>query len=116
MSDRVIIIVIAANQFLLSLVLLVFALYAIPFALVLGPWGFVNAFALLSSNVFARKSALVWHIIFVGYVLVASISVHKPLDDPNYKALLVWAVVDLAAIFYLAKILGYLRKRTKSKT
>ena len=114
MLNRVLIMVIAANQFLLSLALLGLALYRIPFALILGPWGFVNAFALLSSNVFARKSALVWHIIFVGYVFVASIG--KPLDNPSSKSLLVWAVVDLVAIFYLLKILGFLPNRAKSKT
>jgi hypothetical protein len=96
--DGAIILAIAISQFLLSLALIGIGLYGM---------------VLLSSSVYARKSALVWHIVFVGWVLVGSIS-----GLPGfYNARLIkpWAVVDIAAVFYLAKILGYLGARANLK-
>jgi hypothetical protein len=113
MPERVIVVSIAVNTFLLSLALIGIGLYGMVLLLVFGLWGLVNSFALLSSSVYARKSALVWHIVFVGWVLVGSIS-----GLPGfYNARLIkpWAVVDIAAVFYLAKILGYLGARTNLK-
>jgi hypothetical protein len=111
--DRAIILAIAISQFLLSLALIGIGLYGMVLLLIFGLWGLVNSFALLSSSVYARKSALVWHIVFVGWVLVGSIS-----GLPGfYNARLIkpWAVVDIAAVFYLAKILGYLGARANLK-
>lgn len=110
MRDKLIISPIAISQFLLSLVLMGIALYGLPLLFVFGLWGLVNACALFSSSISPRVAALIWHLMFVGYVLIASIG--KPLDNASNKTLLLWAVVDLAAIFYLAKVtLHYVRNR-----
>jgi hypothetical protein len=113
MANRLAILLIAVNTFLLSLSLMGIGLYGMPLLIVFGFWGLVNAVALLFSSVFAQKSALVWHIIFIGWVLVGSAS-GRP-GFYNARLIKPWALVDLAAVFYLAKILGYLRARTNSK-
>ena len=105
MRDRVIIFAIAFSQFWLSLGLMGVALYGSPFLLMFGLWGFVNAFVLLSSSVFARKSALIWHIIFVGYVFINAIG--RLPNNQGDRIIVLWAVVDLAVIFYLAKTLAH---------
>ena|ERR1041385_3656387 len=113
MLERVIVVAIAVSTFLLSLALIGIGLYGMVLLLVFGLWGLVNAVALLSSSVFVRKSALVWHMIFVGWVLAGSIT-----GLPGfYNARLIkpWAVVDIATVFYLAKILGYLGTRANLK-
>ena len=110
MRDKMVLLAIAISQFLLSLALLGIALYGSPLALIFGLWGLINAIALFSSSVLPRISSLIWHLIFVGSVFIASIG--KPLDNASNKTLLLWAVVDLAAIFYLAKVtFHYLRNR-----
>lgn len=114
MRDRVIILAVAVSQFLLSLALMGIALYGLPLLLIFGLWGLVSAVALLSSSIFARKSALIWHLVYVGLVLVFSI-IGLVTDKHVDKVLQLWAVVDLVAIFYLAKMLGYALGR-KSET
>jgi len=111
--ERVLVFLIAVNTFLLSLVLMAFGLYGIFLPALFGFWGLINAFALLFSNVLVRKSALVWHMVFVGSVLVGSIAGLRGFwNAMNIKP---WAVVDIAAVFYLAKILGYLGTRANPK-
>lgn len=115
MFDKLMILAIAISQFLLSVALTEIALYGSPsFLLIFGLWGLINTVALFSSSVLPRISSLIWHLIFVGYVLVASIS--KPLDNPSNKTVLLWAVVDLAAIFYLAQVTRrYVRQQPSQK-
>jgi uncharacterized membrane protein YphA (DoxX/SURF4 family) len=114
MWNKVAIFVIAISQFVLSLVWLGVAMAGglSPSLVVYGVWGLVSACVLPFSGVVTRAVALVWHLIFVGYVLANS----RPPNNETDKIITVWAVLDLAATFYLAKItLHSYRNRPKSE-
>jgi hypothetical protein len=115
MRNRVIVFAIAFSQFWLPLALMGVALYGGSLLLMFGLWGFVNAFVLLSYSVLARKSALIWHIIIVGYVLITAIN--RPPNNQGDRIIVLWAAGDLAAVFYLAQtVLHPMQDRTKSGT
>ena len=110
--EKAIIFAIAINQLLLSLIFLEIALvYGLsPFLAILGLWGLINAFALFSSSVLPRAGAFFWHLLFVGYVFVSLIS--GPHQNASDRFIVVWAVIDLAAILYLGKsLLEYHRNK-----
>jgi len=109
-GQRIIVGAIAFSQFCLSLLLLALGLY-IPYLLPFGLWGLINSFTLLSANVAARKSALIWYIMFLAFVGYGTARAGHPPSDPTSRALEVWAFVALAAVLYLARILGYLGNR-----
>jgi hypothetical protein len=113
MRAKVIIYTIAVSQFLLSLVWLGVAMAGglSPALLVYGLWGLVGSCLLPFFGVASRISALVWHLIFVGYILGNG----RPPNNQTDTIITVWAVADLAAIFYLAStILHHFRKEAKS--
>lgn len=107
--DKTIMWVIAVNQFLLSIGLLGLALYALPLPLILGLWGLLNSIVLPFSKLAAQKNALIWHLIFVGWVFLSSIVKLPGILYSNFP-LTIWAVIDLAVVAYLAKHLGFLGK------
>jgi hypothetical protein len=112
MRDRIIILAIAFSQFWLSLLLLGLALYAGPFFplfLSFGLWGMINSFTLPSAHVAAGKSALLWNLIFLVFLALGSLAT----GNPSPQNSLSWMVelggfVALGAIYYLARVLGYL--------
>ena len=112
MRDRIIILAIALSQFWLSLLLLGFALYAGPFFplfLLFGLWGMINSFTLPSAHVAAGKSALLWHIIFLAFLALGSLTTGSSLPQSPLSWMLdLGGLVSLGAIYYLGRVLGYL--------
>ena len=115
MLNRVSIVIIAISQFLLAL-----ALGGVGMAgglsrllLAFAVFGLVSACLLPFFGVVSRAVALAWHLIFVSSLLANA-------RAPNNKTdtiVIVWAVLDLAAILYLAKtILDSFRNPPKSQT
>jgi hypothetical protein len=99
------------SQFFQSLALAGIALRGSGILLIFGLWGLVNSVALLSSSILARQSALLWHGISVGYVLVWCLSPNADVQH-NYSVLLL-ALLNLAVAGYLAKTLSHMWKRNK---
>jgi hypothetical protein len=112
MRDRIIILAIAFSQFWLSILLLGITLYAGPFFplfLFFGLWGLINSFILPSAHIAAGKSALLWHIVFLAFLALGSLTTGNPLpQNPLSWMLELGGFVALGAIFYLARVLGYL--------
>jgi len=111
MRHKLIIYAVAISQFLQSLGLAgIGALHGSGMLLIFGLWGMANALALLSSNILARKIALLWHAISVGYVLIWCLS---PISDvQNNKTTLLVAAINSGAVFCLARVLEYFGSRT----
>ena len=97
---------IAFSQFWLSLLLLGLGLY-LPPLLLFGLWGLINSFTLLSSSIGARKSALMWHGMFLAFFVWFDTGQGS---KPRW-VLELWALFGLASSFYLARVLGYLGNR-----
>jgi len=109
--DRTLTFAVGIDQCLLSFAFIGMGLSGSPVAVIFGLWGLINTFALLSSGILPRISSLVWHLLFVGSVFVSALT--KPLTNPSDKTLLLWALVDLAAIFYLVNVTRrYVRNRS----
>jgi hypothetical protein len=111
MRDRIIIGVIAFSQLLLSLLSLMVGMTYLggPLLLLYGIWGLITAVALVPSSVRARKSAIAWHTIFVGYVVYGVLATsNQPQHNQGYWFFVLWGAGGVAAIFYLASGLGYL--------
>jgi len=106
MGNKLAIFAFAFVQLWLSLELTV-ATYGTPVFVAFGFWGLGTALAQFSSSVFARKSALVWHLIVLGFILVNSVIQRVAPTD----SVLLLTVFELVAVWYLAKILGYVRMK-----
>jgi hypothetical protein len=112
MRDWILIRLIALSQFVLSLLFMSLALYGGPLFLLFGAWGFINSLVLLFASTAGRASALTWHIIFVAFLAYAFAKGGNPFPkDPTSLMLELWGYVALAAIYYLARVLGYLGNR-----
>lgn len=118
-ADRAILsLVIFLNQLLLSLLCL-WILAISPgtdlsvFVGLYGLWGLISAFSLFFTGFAPRVVALVWHLIFVGYVLGRSNTGPVPVraDDP----ILLWARYDLIVVSYLAITAAVVRYRKSRK-
>lgn len=113
MRERVAIFVIAISQFLLSLLMVWVSMAGglAPSLMAYGICGLVNACLLPFAGMVARAVALLWHLFFVWYILGNG----RPPNNGTDWVVTVWAVLDLGAVFYLAKtILDRLRQRAKS--
>jgi hypothetical protein len=109
MRDRIIIGAIAFSQFWLSLLLLALALYAGPLFLLFGLWGLITSFTLPFAHIAAGKSALLWHIIFLGFLAWGSLRTGNRSPQNSLSWMLeLGGLVALGAIYYLATVLGYL--------
>jgi hypothetical protein len=111
MREQIIIGAIAFSQLLLSLLSLGIGMTYLggPLFLLFGIWGFITSVALVASSIRAQKSAIAWHMIFVGYVMYASLATSDSSHDSQVSwFFLLWAAAGVAAIFYLAGRLGYL--------
>ena len=109
MRQKLIIYPVAISQFLQSVVCAGAALHGSVLLLIFGFWGLINSMVLLSSNILARQSALLWHAIAVGYVLIWCLSPTSEVQ--NNKSTLLLAAMNVGAILCLAKALGYLGSR-----
>lgn len=109
MRDRIIICAIAFSQFWLSLLLLALALFGGPLFLLFGLWGLINAFTLLSARIAAGKSALLWYVIFLVFLALGSLNTGNPLPQNSMSWILeLGGFAAMAAIYYLATVLGYM--------
>lgn len=108
MRDRIIIGAIAISQSWLSLLFLLYGLY-LPPLLLFGLWGLINSVTLFSASIAARKSTLIWHLVFLAFVAYASAKAgSSPAHGRMGWFIELWALFSLAVIFYLARVLGYL--------
>lgn len=72
-----------------------------------GIWGLITSLALDPTSVRARKSAIVWHTIFVAIVAWAFTGSNPSHSNPAEWIVLLWGAAGLAAVFYLASEPGY---------
>src|SRR6266481_1431679 len=116
MRDKLIIGAIVVVQLLVSLLCMWLA-FLIPYGgshPLLGAyagWGLISALALVSGKVLPRIVALLWHAIFVGYILISSIG-GSPLNQGD-RIVRIVGFCDLFSVLYLTRAaITYFRNRT----
>ena len=116
MLERVIISAIAVSQILLGFLWLAIGMSVVftPLFFLFGLWGVINAIVLFFRGTISRITALAWHLFFVGYIFIRTIEVGGFTE--SQKLLGWWAVVDVASVAYLSKVVfGYMLTRNGSR-
>ena len=119
-ADRAIIFLIFLEQCFISVSLLWGASMADPYAsssrsyaawVFYALWGLISACGLFFTGLLPRVFALLWHVVFVGYAVMASANDIQAARASDARR---WAVYDGLALFYLA-ITAFIRYRDRSK-
>ena len=115
MREKVIVSLIALNQLLQGFLWLTIGIAYSPLFFVFGAWGMISAIVLFFRGFISTVTALAWHLLYVGFIFVRLLQVGQV---PKSQSLFEWwAVIDLAAIFYLAKVIVRdVRHHNKSQT
>jgi hypothetical protein len=115
MPEKVIVSLIAVNQLLLAFLWLTIGVVYSPLLFLFGAWGMISAIVLFFPGFISRVAALAWHLLFVGSIFVTGVK--RPAITQTDQILSWWAVIDLAAVFYLVKvIIRTVRHHSNSQT